>query len=210
MGKLSILVSISLSLLLQGCDCMQHVVGDVIDNETQEQLSGVKVYKVGNEHDNSITDEKGGFEVKSISGGLFRCPPMKIVLEKDGYETIQHKGGGQVKLKKKLDTNNLIIEKENVDRIEIRILSEASDSVQIIKYTLNEAMTNELIDRFNSSKSVGPCKYIVLYWLDFYATDGSKRTFRVNGQSVKEKNDWCYNIKDSDCIGNIWKELQKE
>ena len=115
---------------------------------------------------------------------------------------------GQTKTKS--PNNELTIGKEQVTRIEIRNHSGQADSIKTITHMFNEAMTNDLIDRLNNSKSTGPCKYIVLYWLDVYLEDGTKRTFRINGRSIKENNDWCFDIKDSDFAENLWKKLNKE
>ena len=80
---------------------MQTVTGKVVDSVTKKPLSGVKVYKQGNKDVFSVTNQRGEFEVRSISGGLFRCPPMKIKLEKEGYESRQQKGGATIELKKR-------------------------------------------------------------------------------------------------------------
>ncbi|MBL4755500.1 MAG: hypothetical protein JKY52_18125 [Flavobacteriales bacterium] len=37
--------------------------------------------------DQAATDEKGEFSLKSISGGLFGCPAMSVVVSKEGYAT---------------------------------------------------------------------------------------------------------------------------
>ena len=87
-------------LIIQSCDCIQNVYGTVVDKDTGEPLSNVAVQKIGNDNDNSITNENGEFAISSISGGIFRCPPMKIIIKKEGYEMIENKGGGIIKLKK--------------------------------------------------------------------------------------------------------------
>ena len=99
MSRIGLITFLATSLLFSSCDCMQFVVGTVIDDETKEPIPGVRVYKLGTENFDT-TDEQGEFEIRSISGGLFRCPTMKIVVEKEGYESVRHKGGGQVELKK--------------------------------------------------------------------------------------------------------------
>jgi len=74
-------------MLFTSCDCLQIVTGTVIDSDTNQPIQGVQVHKQNKDHDKDETDEKGKFAIKSISGGLFGCPPMTIIVTKDGYET---------------------------------------------------------------------------------------------------------------------------
>ena len=90
---------------------------------------------------------------------------------------------------------------------QVRLLNE-DGSFEMV--TLNDSMIEDLIDRLNKSNSIGKCKFYNLYWLNIYYTDGTIRTFRINGSSIKENNDWCFNIKDSDYMVNLWTELYKE
>lgn len=74
-------------MLLFSCDCVQDVYGTVLDAETLQPIDSVYVYKQSKENDFGYTDEQGHFEINSIDGGLsFRCPPMAVILKKDGYE----------------------------------------------------------------------------------------------------------------------------
>ncbi|MCC9167967.1 hypothetical protein [Pontibacter harenae] len=65
---------------------MQDVYGTVLDAETLEPIDSVYVYKQNDENDFGYTDLQGHFEVESISGGFFGCPPMTVELKKQGYE----------------------------------------------------------------------------------------------------------------------------
>ncbi|RMG80502.1 MAG: hypothetical protein D6707_06290, partial [Bacteroidetes bacterium] len=60
------------------------------------------------------------------------------------------------------------------------------------------------------SKSKGPCKYIPKFWLTVTLKDGTTRTFRANGENIKEDNDWCFSIGDNDFFDHLWIENQKE
>lgn len=86
--------------MLQSCDCIQHVSGTIVNKETNQPISNVKVTKLRNKKVTTLTNEKGEFKLESISGGLFRCPPMILIIEIEGYEKIEYKGGGKIELKK--------------------------------------------------------------------------------------------------------------
>lgn len=92
-------------MLITSCDCMQNVTGTVLDAETSLPIEGAHVQKENKEYDKDETDEKGEFTVESISGG-FRCPPMIVVVSKEGYETltvkIDNAGNETIKLKRKI------------------------------------------------------------------------------------------------------------
>ena len=77
---------LGLLFLLSSCDCVQEVYGTVLDEETLEPIDSVYVYKQDDENDFGYTDPQGHFEVESISGGFFGCPPMSVELKKEGYE----------------------------------------------------------------------------------------------------------------------------
>lgn len=94
-----------------------------------------------------------------------------------------------------------------VDFIEIRNHSGQADSIKTVFKRLTSEQTKVFVDKWNNAKANGPCKYIVLFWADITFKDGTKRTFRINGKSIKEKNDYCFDIGDNKLIENIWKEL---
>lgn len=74
--------------LFCGCDCVQIARARVLDAKTKHPVDSVKVYKKSRTAQNTFTNDKGYFELHSISGGLGSCPPMTIVLTKAGYKTI--------------------------------------------------------------------------------------------------------------------------
>ena len=104
----------------------------------------------------------------------------------------------------------LKINKELVDSIEITNNCSPCDSCRFVTYKLNESMTNNLIDRLNESNSKDSCKYTVLYWLEIHFNNGTYRTFRVNGALIKEKDNLCFDIKDSKWFEELYKELSNE
>jgi hypothetical protein len=121
---------------------------------------------------------------------------------------IGHLSFGQTKTK--LNKNKLFINKDLVTQIEITNNCLPLDSCQVHTYKLNDSMIEGLVDRLNKSDSIGICKYYNLYWINIYLTDGIIRTFRINGALIKENNDWCFDIKDTDYVENLWRELNNE
>ena len=77
-----------LASLFCGCDCVQIARARVLDATTKQPVDSVKVYKKSRTAQNTFTNDKGDFELHSISGGLGGCPPMTVVLTKAGYKTI--------------------------------------------------------------------------------------------------------------------------
>lgn len=87
MRILTIILTLSTLMLFTSCDCLQNVTGTVIDADTNQPIQGVQVHKQNKEYNKDETDEEGKFAIESISGGLFGCPPMTIIVSKEGYET---------------------------------------------------------------------------------------------------------------------------
>ena len=81
------------------CDCIQEASGTVIDAKTGLPLEGVS-YK--GSWENQTTGQNGRFFYHGISGGLFGCPPVTFVFEKEGYKkrkvVISNLGDKTVKL----------------------------------------------------------------------------------------------------------------
>jgi len=99
--KIALLISFCL-LFLNSCDCYQVISGTIINEETGEPITGVKVCNVKKSSIQIETDSTGNFKLSSISGG-FKCPPMKIQIEKKGYQKIETeiKAGGYKEIKLK-------------------------------------------------------------------------------------------------------------
>ena len=112
--------------------------------------------------------------------------------------------------KSKSNEKQLTLNKELIAQIEITNGCYPLDSCDNFTYKLSDLMVEKLTDKFNNSSSEGFCKFIVLYWVKIDFTDGTVKTFRINGDSVKENDDWCYDIKDSDFLERLWDELNNE
>jgi hypothetical protein len=84
-----------------------------------------------------------------------------------------------------------------VEYIEIRNHSGQTDTIQTAPKRLTNEQSKIFVDSWNKAKPNGPCKYIVLFWVDIKLKDSTTRTFRINGKNVKENNDWCYDLGDN-------------
>lgn len=88
---LLLLTIIGMTTLFSCGDCLQKVSGTVIDEQSKQPIDSVYIQEENNYGYNSYTDQKGNFELSRISGGLFRCPPMKVVISKSSFETVSLK-----------------------------------------------------------------------------------------------------------------------
>ena len=104
MNKQKIILTLLTLAILTSCDCRQIVTGTIVDKATKEPIDSAYIYKENRKNDNSFSDKKGNFSVNGISGGLFGCPPMTVVISKEGYETqiveIENTGHETIKLKR--------------------------------------------------------------------------------------------------------------
>ena len=100
--KITIPIYVSLLLSLSGCgDCMQIATGIVLDAQTGLPIQGAHAQNELKAYAQADTDETGKFEIESISGGLFGCPHMDVVITMPGYEpqTVKIAAGGQETIK---------------------------------------------------------------------------------------------------------------
>lgn len=112
---------------------------------------------------------------------------------------------GQTKTKSNFEKSNIDI--ETINFIEIRNKAGQSDTLENKTKRLTKDQQKLFVEKFNSSKSNGLRKAIPLYFIDVHLKDGTKRNFRVNGQYIKENNDYCFDLGDSKLIETIWNEL---
>ena len=80
--------------LFSSCDCVQNGSGIIVDEETKEPIQNVEIIEVGKDFVQR-SDENGYFKIRHISGGLFSCPDMTIIVLKKAYlsDTIVIKNG---------------------------------------------------------------------------------------------------------------------
>ena len=100
------------------------------------------------------------------------------------------------------------IDLTTVDFIEIRKQSGQADTIQTNRKRLTNEQNILFVDKWNAGNSNGPCKFIVLYWVDITFKDKTKRTFRVNGKNIKEKSDFCFDLGNSKYIEQLWRKTK--
>jgi hypothetical protein len=92
MNRIILLLTIIGMITILSCgDCLQKISGTVLDEQTKQPIDSVYIQEENKYDYNCFTDPKGNFKLSRISGGLFRCPTMKVVISKTGYETFSLK-----------------------------------------------------------------------------------------------------------------------
>lgn len=114
-------------------------------------------------------------------------------------------GCGQAKVRSSMD--NINIELETVDFIKIEKQSNAATPLQ---KRLTEEQTRFFIEKLNNTKAIGLRKAIPSYFVDVHLKNGAKRSFVINGEFIKERSDYYYDLKDKDFIGSIWNDLPSD
>lgn len=101
--RLTFLILLVLTTLTS-CDYGQRVTGTVLDSKTNLPIVNADVKKRFSETDSTATKHTGEFELKSVAGGLFKCPPMTVIVSKEGYSEqavrIQNEAHRIIKLQK--------------------------------------------------------------------------------------------------------------
>jgi hypothetical protein len=100
------------------------------------------------------------------------------------------------------------IDLTTVDNIKIKNQSVQEDTLPILIKQLTSQQIKIFVDKWNNAKSMGPSIFVALFMIDITFVNGSKRTFRINGQSIKENNDWCFDLGDSKYIEQLWNETE--
>ncbi|MCX6146669.1 MAG: hypothetical protein NTW25_05380 [Candidatus Kapabacteria bacterium] len=102
-----------------------------------------------------------------------------------------------------------IIDLTTVDFIEIRNTYRQEN----FNHTEIKRLTNEqaevFIDKWNNAKPKGPCKYAYIFSINVTFKDGTKRTFIINGKSIKESSDNCFDLGDNNYAETLWNLAEK-
>jgi hypothetical protein len=99
------------------------------------------------------------------------------------------------------------IDNEMVDFIEIKNRAGQFDTLDNRIKRLTVEQKNQFIEKFNNSKPIGLGKSLPFYFIYVHLKDGTKRSFRINGQFIKENNDYCFDLRDGQFIEKIWNDL---
>jgi len=109
--------------------------------------------------------------------------------------------------KTKLNFEKPKIDIETVDFIEINNKSQELDTIHLDQKLLTEEQKNELVNKWNNSKSIGPIKSMTRFFITVHFKDGTSRKFRGSGQYLKEGNDFGFDLFDSKYLETLWTEL---
>lgn len=101
--------------------------------------------------------------------------------------------------------NRAFIQPSSVTSMIIRKTELVADSSYIAEKTLSKNNENHFLLTWNAAEPKGMCKYAPQYEVLVTLKSGRTRKFRINGSSIKEQNDFCYNTGDSDFGNNLWK-----
>lgn len=75
-------------VLINSCDCLQHVQGVVMQSNSEHPVDNVKIsHHFKNDSSIVLTDKDGRFDFNSMGIGIFGCPRIKLSFAKDGYES---------------------------------------------------------------------------------------------------------------------------
>jgi hypothetical protein len=96
------------------------------------------------------------------------------------------------------------IDPATVDFVRIRKHTDGKDTLLTMEKQLSPVQVLEFVQKWNDSRPKGTCKYITRYALEVTLKDKSKRTFRVNGASIKETTDYGYDLGDTTYVEKLW------
>ena len=71
--------------------------------------------------------------------------------------------------------------------------------------TMTESDVKTFVRKWNEAKSKGRCIYLTTHWIIVTLKDGTQRTFRQNGETIKENGDECFNIGDVNEYGGLYR-----
>ncbi len=131
------IITFILITLLIGCDCVQEIEGFVIDDKSEIVIKGVKVWKKQRPSIIEETDNSGLFNYHGISGGIWKCPDLNLIFEKEGYERLEK-----------------TFPAYNPESVEIRLIKDLSEFGSIRNESMDTVLKIE-IDNFISTGLVG-------------------------------------------------------
>lgn len=88
-----------------------------------------------------------------------------------------------------IEDNSIPINEKNIKSISIYHQQNKNNIIPLSKQEISD-----FVSEWNDKRPIGICKYLVSMWLAIEHKDGTKRKFRLNTQTIKENNDYCYKI----------------
>lgn len=94
--------------------------------------------------------------------------------------------------------NNIDI--NSVDFISLKKKLNATDSI----YFLTQDEIKLVVNEWNNSKKEGLYKMVPNYHIRVHLKNDTIRSFRVNGELIKESGDWAYSLSNYNLISSLW------
>jgi type IV pilus biogenesis protein CpaD/CtpE len=105
--------------------------------------------------------------------------------------------------KSKSLNDKVTVDLEKVDSITIKRHQEINHTIVHKPIRLTDTQVKTIIEKWNNADSKGLCKFLPEYEMTIYTSDKKIRNFRINSKSIKEDNDWCYDLADNDFVINL-------
>lgn len=70
-------------------------------------------------------------------------------------------------------------------------------TVTIVTASIPDSLLNQFVNAWNNSAPVGICKFPRIFTMEVQFTDGTSRSFMMNEDHVKERDDHCYQLSDT-------------
>jgi hypothetical protein len=86
------------------------------------------------------------------------------------------------------------LHKDSIDTIAIYRFDSNSGEQLADSVTFTEQQRNEFIRKWNNSYPIGLCKYIPEFTITIKMKNGERRVFRINGRTIKERNDYAFRL----------------
>ena len=95
-----------------------------------------------------------------------------------------------------------------ISSIKILKVTGPPDTIKCFWKDLTEQQIKSFTDKWNNTTDSELRKYISTYKIKVYLKNDSIREFRVNGQFIKEDNDWCLNFQDKNYFEKLYSDIK--
>lgn len=106
------------------------------------------------------------------------------------------------------DNSHFEIDPGYVDKLVITKIQRESDTILKEQKVLSPGTEEFFIKKWNEAKPVGICKYAANYEIELILKSGRTRIFPINGCSIKENGDECFDTKVEALGDIIWENNQ--
>ena len=126
-----------MTIFLIGCDCVQEIEGNIIDDNYEIVIEGVKIWKKQRPNMIEKSNNEGFFSYRGISGGTRKCADLNLIFEKEGYKRLEK-----------------IFPAYNPEKVEVRLIKDLSEFEDVRNEVMDTVKKIEF-DNFISTGIVG-------------------------------------------------------